>query len=169
MAFHMKSVRAAGAGTPLDPFIGTENYNDSADIWSLGIAAIGTCIGKPPLSNSKPTQVLFMIPKNDPHTIPEDYIDDFSDGFIAFIAKCLTENAAARPTASRRSSYGKQMNGMHNLHGGEGINVMDREGDGLDRKGSGSESTYTYVYRESRKNMDRHGQSRHATQGPRAR
>eukprot|EP01084_Bolivina_argentea_P146661 256732_1 len=100
-----KSIRASGAGTTIgSPYwmapevLGTENYNDAADIWSLGIAAIEMCIGKPPLSNYKPTQALFMIPKNDPPTIPEDYIDDFSDGFIAFIAKCLTKNPAARPT-----------------------------------------------------------------------
>lgn len=101
-----KSVRASGAGTTIgSPYwmapevLGTEKYDDSADIWSLGIAAIEMAVGKPPLSNYKPLQAMFMIPKNEAPSIPEEYIDDFSSGFIDFIAKCLTKNPVARPTA----------------------------------------------------------------------
>ena len=101
-----RGMGASGAGTTIgSPYwmapevLGTEKYNNSADIWSLGISAIEMVIGKPPLSNYKPLQAMFMIPKNDSPTIPEEYIDDFSQEFIDFLAKCLQKNPAARPSA----------------------------------------------------------------------
>ena len=103
-----RSMRASGAGTTIgSPYwmapevLGTEKYDNSADIWSLGIAAIEMVIGKPPLANHKPLQAMFMIPKNDPPTIPEEYIDDFSQEFIDFLAKCLKKNPSSRPTAKQ--------------------------------------------------------------------
>ena len=103
-----KSVRASGAGTTIgSPYwmapevLGTEKYDNSADLWSLGIVAIEMVIGKPPLSNYKPLQAMFMIPKNEAPTLPEDYVDDFSKGFVEFIAKCLNKNPNARPTAKQ--------------------------------------------------------------------
>ncbi len=57
--------------------------------------------GKPPLSEYKPMQAMFMIPKNPPPKIPEYIIEqlNFSNEFIEFIGKCLQKNPAMRPSA----------------------------------------------------------------------
>jgi len=79
------------------PEVVTENYDQRADIWSLGITAIELAEGQPPLANVHPMRAIFMIPRSPPPTLtkPEDWSSNFND----FIAKMLVKNPEERPSA----------------------------------------------------------------------
>lgn len=87
-------------GTPfwMAPEVIKETGHDSkADIWSLGITAIELAEGKPPFSHIHPMRAIFIIPTRPPPklTEPEKWTPAFND----FVAKCLTKDQHARPTA----------------------------------------------------------------------
>jgi len=71
-------------------------YDQSADIWSLGITTIEMIKGEPPMSDLHPMRVLFLIPKNEPPLLDGDYSKDCK----AFIAACLQKDANQRPSAT---------------------------------------------------------------------
>jgi len=71
-------------------------YDQSADIWSLGITTIEMIRGEPPMSDLHPMRVLFLIPKNDPPTLDGD---QYSKVCKEFIAACLQKDPT-RPSAS---------------------------------------------------------------------
>ena len=61
-------------------------YDGKADIWSLGITCIEMAVGEPPNAHMNHLQVIQVIPKQPPPTLPEG---QFSSEFRMFLAMCL--------------------------------------------------------------------------------
>jgi serine/threonine protein kinase len=80
---------------------GTE-YDEKADIWSLGITSFELAMGVPPLSNIHPMRAVLTIPKRAPPTLPEQSPGGtiFSKRFSHFVERCLQTDPASRPTAN---------------------------------------------------------------------
>jgi len=95
------SKRCTVIGTPywMAPEVLRENqYDVSADIWSLGITTIEMLAGIPPLSNVHPMRAIFLIPNHKPPTMPnpEKFTPDAND----FISCCLKKDPCKRSKAS---------------------------------------------------------------------
>ncbi|KAJ3312761.1 hypothetical protein HDV04_002725 [Boothiomyces sp. JEL0838] len=73
------------------------SYDHKADIWSLGISAIEMAESTPPMFDTHPMRVLFMIPKLDPPQLKEK--EKWSSDFHSFLKACLEKNPDDRPTA----------------------------------------------------------------------
>jgi len=75
----------------------SSEYDQKADIWSLGITAIELATGQPPHADVHPMRAIFKIPNSPPPTLPEPakYSKEFND----FLAVCLQKDPALRPTA----------------------------------------------------------------------
>jgi len=74
--------------------ITSSNYDETADIWSLGITAIELATGYPPLSKIHPMKAVMMIPKNPAPNLPQDF--ETSKKFQSFLEKCLMKNHEQR-------------------------------------------------------------------------
>ena len=74
-------------------------YDERADIWSLGITAIECAQGEPPHSQLHPMlRVMFKIAASPPPTLAAP--EASSPALNAFIARCLTLERKARPSAA---------------------------------------------------------------------
>ena len=94
------SKRNTIVGTPywMAPEVITgEPYDQSADIWSLGITAYEMATGRPPYYSLHAMRALFLIPTNEPPRLEEGH---WSEHFRSFMASCLQKEASARPSAT---------------------------------------------------------------------
>lgn len=77
-------------------------YNAKADVWSLGITAWELATGFPPHANVHPMRVLFMIPKQSPPRLGQEFSEEFRD----FISNCLVHKPGqVRPIADFCGNY----------------------------------------------------------------
>eukprot|EP01102_Stenamoeba_stenopodia_P021944 TRINITY_DN8973_c0_g1_i2.p1 TRINITY_DN8973_c0_g1~~TRINITY_DN8973_c0_g1_i2.p1 ORF type:complete len:622 (-),score=153.34 TRINITY_DN8973_c0_g1_i2:74-1939(-) len=88
-------------GSPLwmaPEVIAQENYDEKADIWSLGITIIEMADGIPPRANLNPRWAMNTILHQDPPTLedPSKWSKELND----LISKCLKKKPAERPTAA---------------------------------------------------------------------
>ncbi|KAJ3336855.1 Serine/threonine-protein kinase 24 [Gonapodya sp. JEL0774] len=71
------------------------SYDFKADIWSLGITIVEMALGNPPHSNQDPRRAIFLIPRTKPPRLDGNY----SQAMREFLALCMREEPADRPTA----------------------------------------------------------------------
>eukprot|EP01083_Nonionella_stella_P118641 354250_1 len=69
-------------------------YDQSADVWSLGVTAIEMAMGAPPYSSLPPYPAMLKITQQDPPNVPES---KFSVEFRDFIRQCLIKDVEKRP------------------------------------------------------------------------
>ncbi|KAH9523282.1 Serine/threonine-protein kinase TAO1 [Bulinus truncatus] len=73
-------------------------YDDKADIWSLGITCIEMAERKPPLFNMNAMSALYHIAQNDSPTLSGG---EWTDEFHNFVDACLQKVSKERPSASQ--------------------------------------------------------------------
>lgn len=95
------SKRSTFVGTPywMAPEVITQGktYDQSADIWSLGITIYEMVTGNPPLSDQEQMRAIMLIPKNKPPRLPTE--GNFSPLLREFVSICLNEEPKERPSA----------------------------------------------------------------------
>eukprot|EP01091_Cochliopodium_minus_P011563 TRINITY_DN3311_c0_g2_i2.p1 TRINITY_DN3311_c0_g2~~TRINITY_DN3311_c0_g2_i2.p1 ORF type:complete len:925 (-),score=275.28 TRINITY_DN3311_c0_g2_i2:403-3177(-) len=87
-------------GSPLwmaPEVINQQSYNDSCDIWSLGITVIEMAEGFPPYHELEVEQAMKMVATKAPPSFSEP--SKFSESITNFISRCLKRNASERSKA----------------------------------------------------------------------
>lgn len=74
------------------------DYDDKADIWSLGITVIEMAENGPPRLGLHVARAVFMIPREEPPTL--QHKDQWSPQMSFFIKRLLTKNKDGRPSAA---------------------------------------------------------------------
>lgn len=99
------SRRTTFVGTPywMAPEVITQgkSYDQSADIWSLGITIYEMLTGNPPLADQEQMRAIMLIPKNKPPRLPQE--GSFSSPLREFVSLCLNEEPKERPNADELS------------------------------------------------------------------
>jgi serine/threonine protein kinase len=75
----------------------SDDYNELADIWSLGITAYELAIGEPPHAKLHSMRAALKIPMSPPPTLPDP--GHWSEHFHSFLRSCLVKDFHARPSA----------------------------------------------------------------------
>ena len=75
----------------------SDDYNELADIWSLGITAYELAIGEPPHAKLHSMRAALKIPMSPPPTLPDP--THWSEGFHSFLRSCLVKDFHQRPSA----------------------------------------------------------------------
>ncbi|KAI6652104.1 Myosin-IIIb [Oopsacas minuta] len=71
------------------------DYDNRADVWSLGITAIELADSVTPYHGEHPARVLFRIPRDPSPTVRDT--EKWSQKFLDFIARCLIKDYEKRP------------------------------------------------------------------------
>jgi serine/threonine protein kinase len=91
--------RSTVIGSPywMAPEVSAEDvqYDQAADVWSLGITAIELAEGNPPLYDMHPMRALIQIQRRTPPVLQPDS-GNWSDDFHDFVACCLQRQATDR-------------------------------------------------------------------------
>jgi len=88
-------------------------YDQSADIWSLGVTAIEMAMGTPPYSNLPPYPAMLQITQQESPNVPED---KFSDEFRDFIRQCLIKDVKQRPRINEVLKHSFLVNAKKTSH-----------------------------------------------------
>ncbi|UZJ54454.1 hypothetical protein CBS101457_003774 [Exobasidium rhododendri] len=113
------SKRSTFVGTPywMAPEVITQGktYDQSADIWSLGITVYEMVTGNPPLSDQEQMRAIMLIPKSRPPRLPTE--GNFSPLLREFVGLCLNEEPKERPVADEltKSKWIKASSKVPNL------------------------------------------------------
>ena len=75
----------------------SDEYNELADVWSLGITAYELAVGEPPHAKLHSMRAAVKIPQSAPPTLPDP--ETWSGDFHSFIAACLVKDPNRRPSA----------------------------------------------------------------------
>ena len=75
----------------------SDDYNELADIWSLGITAYELAVGEPPHAKLHSMRAALKIPMSAPPTLPDPA--HWSEQFHSFLRKCLVKDFHTRPSA----------------------------------------------------------------------
>jgi serine/threonine protein kinase len=81
----------------------SDDYNELADIWSLGITAYELAIGEPPHAKLHSMRAALKIPMSPPPTLPDP--THWSQDFHSFLASCLVKDFNNRPSAAQLLSH----------------------------------------------------------------
>lgn len=85
--------RSTFVGTPywMAPEVITDGrtYDQSADIWSLGVTVYEIATGNPPYADQEQMRAIMLIPRSKPARLPAD--GNFSTQMREFVAACLNE------------------------------------------------------------------------------
>jgi hypothetical protein len=77
----------------------SDEYNELADIWGLGITAYELAIGEPPHARLHSMRAAVKIPQADPPQLPD--ADTWSSEFHSFLASVLVKDPTRRPSAEQ--------------------------------------------------------------------
>ena len=75
----------------------SDDYNELADIWSLGITAYELAVGEPPHAKLHSMRAALKIPMSAPPTLPDPA--HWSEHFHSFLRSCLIKDFHSRPSA----------------------------------------------------------------------